>query len=583
MVTRKIRVRKAPTAQKKERRNNGELSAGGHNFVQGHTADLSGAMVVKKNLFGGLFDTKSVIELDIKGENEFPVVEPVFAYRDLLKIYLQSTILRQCVEAYTVNIEGYGHVLEYVGPEGQQKSLAAKNEKRRLERMLRSLTTDGRSLQAHREASRHDKEILGARAFEVAQDMAGRTVMFNQVQAHTLRMTRREKEGIWVNMPDPVTGGTRRVLRRFRRYVQITEEGRRVWFKEYGDPRPIDPATGKINYGLAIEDEATSIYYEALYTLGSPYGTPRWSGAIPALLGAREAEMVNLEFFRDNAIPALAVLVSGGALSAESFDKIEQYIAGVRGRKSMNRIVVLEATADSSDTMSTDGSLPAPKVDIKPMLSERQHEGLFKDYIAHGSEETRSSFRLPPIFIGSAKEYNRASAFASMQTADDQIFIPERASWDFMFDEIVMQTHNPKFWRYKSAAPTLSDPQEVARIVDTLGTEGAITPNIAIKLANRYLDADIQIITDEWGDFPMSIIMAYITAGRTIPGLDIFTDTVDELSQKPAPAKAKEEDALTFSMKEGIYSMVDELSDRLHKNMRKQVQRAVIDYSQHEN
>jgi PBSX family phage portal protein len=539
--------------------------------VIGNTAELSeltDLAVINKGIYG-LFDDSgphySVIYGDIMDATGFRVIEPAYTYRDLMKVFQSSTILRQCVDSYVTNIESYGIDLEYVGPEGQENSRAAQNEKARIKRVLATLTTDGRPLQRHREDSRVDLEVLGARAFEVIQDAAGRVVHFDHVQVSTLRMTSKEKIPTQVVKYDFETRAMKTINRRFRRFIQTDPDtGEKTWFKEFGDPRPVNPKTGNVDYSLAIEDEATAIYYDHLYSPGTPCGVPRWAGAIPALLGSREAEMVNLNFFRDNAIPAMAILVSGGALTEESFEKIESYILGVRGQASMNRIVVMEAVAEGSEAAAIDGSLPAPKIDIKPMLSERQHEGLFKDYIHEADRKARSSFRLPPIYIGSASEYNRASAFASVLTADQQIFVPERRRWDDMFYDVVISTHGVKYWRARSMGPGIQDPQEVARIVNSLGREGALTPNIAIKIANRYLDADIQPVMSEWGDFPFAVIMQYVKEGREIDGLDSFLKEVEQVAPPDPTDEVDDAPGNTLEpTQKVIRRLVDEVSDRL--------------------
>lgn len=561
----------------------GVLSEGGVYDTIGNTAPMSGLTdleKIDKDVYG-LFETDrngphySVIEGDIISAESIKIIEPVYNFKDLLKVYMSSSILRQCVDAYVTNIESYGFNLEYVGPEGQEDSRAAQNEKARLNRLMATLTSDERSLQKHREDSRVDKEVLGARCFEIMRDSVGRVVGFDHIPTVTMRMTGKEKEYTEYTAYDPVSGTVKTYRRRFRRFVQVDERGQKTWFKEFGDPRSIDPKTGKVDNSLDIEDEATEIYYDSLYSPGTPCGVPRWAGVIPALLGSREAEMVNLNFFRDNAIPAMAVLVSGGALTEESFDKIDNYIQGVRGAASMNRIVVMEAVSDGAEAAAIDGSLPAPKIDIKPMLSERQHEGLFTNYITDSERKARSAFRLPPIYIGSASEYNRASAFASMLTADQQIFVPERASWDHMFERVVLSTHNLKYWRVRSGGPGLHDPAEVARIVSTLGKEGALTPNVAIKIANRYLDADIQPVMDEWGDLPFSIIQQYVKAGKTIDGLDIFEEEVNDALDTVNPPPAEGEEPPPVDQVEAMQKMVRRLLDEVADKMQAQLDDAL--------
>lgn len=570
--TRTLKIKPNPKAQEKQRTRNAFAGGqtGGLPMTIGHTASLSDTLdaeIISKGIFGD--DTHSphytVVEADISGEPHTSIVPTVFNYRDLLRIFMNSTVLRECVDSIRTNVESYGFDMEYIGPTGQQQSRASLNEQMRLERLLQSLTSDGRDLRQHREDSRIDKEVLGARAFEVIEDAVGRVVSFEHVPMVTLRMTRKDRVPTQIEVPDANGRMTIR-SRRFRRFVQTRSDGKRTYFKEFGDPRPIDPKDGSVNPALPIEDQATAIYYDAIYFPGNPCGVPRWVGAIPALLGAREAEMVNLEFFRDNAIPAMAVLVSGGALTEESFEKIEAYISGVRGRQSMNRIVVLEATAEGSDAAAIDGSLPAPRVDLKPMLSERQHEGLFKNYVDEAERKARQAFRLPPVYIGSANDYNRASAFASMMTADQQIFVPERMSFDFMFDRIVMSSHNFRYWRIRSAGPGLTDPQEVARIVNSLGREGAFTPNMAIKLANRFLDADIPLIKEDWGNVPYSATAALIKSGKEVPGLDFFVEVANEQlppadGEDPNPADPANDNM--DPVQKIIRRIADDVSDQL--------------------
>src|SRR6056297_2793993 len=178
---RRIKVQNASPA--KQPRNEHPQFAGGISYdVIGHTKDVAGLTGLERMEKGiyGLFDdynpNYSVVYGSIQSRNALKVVEPVYPYRDLLKVFHSSTILRQCVDSYVTNIESYGIELEYVGPEGQEDGRAAQNEKARIERLITSLTTDGRPLKRHREDSRVDKEVLGARAFEVIQDAMGRVV-----------------------------------------------------------------------------------------------------------------------------------------------------------------------------------------------------------------------------------------------------------------------------------------------------------------------------------------------------------------------------------------------------------------------
>jgi capsid portal protein len=218
-MARKIKLKsnkqKAPRV-----RSTTEGHSGGIHVSSGHTGELSDSTnfeVIGKSLFGsdGRSAFYSVVEGDIGSTPEATIVPTIFSYRDLMKVYLASPILRECVDSYRTNIESYGFDYEYIGPTGQQDSRASSNERTRIERLISSLTTDGRPLREHREDSRVDKEVLGNRAFEVIEDMAGRVVTFDHVPSITLRMTKQDKE-----YTDAVTydihGGAVKTRRHFR-------------------------------------------------------------------------------------------------------------------------------------------------------------------------------------------------------------------------------------------------------------------------------------------------------------------------------------------------------------------------------
>jgi PBSX family phage portal protein len=469
-------------------------------------------------------------------------VQPVFSFDRLAFMVTQSNILRQCIEAYVVNIESYGHTLEYIGPEGQEDSEDAKSEKARLEAFLSSCSATS-SLREMRERARWDQETLGNKAFEIGRNLTDEVVMMEHVPFNTLRRTKQEEDAIEVvvsvpNPADPSEMVTRIVRRRFCRWVQTKNGGtEKVYFKEFGDPRPIDPKTGLVNPGLPFERQATEILAFSLYTPGSFYGLPRWIGQIKSIMGSSESELVNLNFFKDNAIPAMAVLVSGGALTQESFDVIESYLTAVTGVKAMQRIMVLEATADESSG-SVDHATAAPKIDMKPMISERQQDGLFQDYDQKNQGKVRSAFRLPPIYTGRAEDYTRASAYASMLTAENQIFIPERQAFDDIMNTRILRTYNPRFWRYKSNGAPITDSDSLSKMMSSFEASGALTPNVAIKIANKVLGVDIKPVVESWGDYPFAIIEGYIQQGREIDGLNEFLVEMETAATAPTAPPA---------------------------------------------
>lgn len=475
------------------------------------------------------------IPQDAQKEDEKPleVLSPDINPTYLAAIVEESNVLKQCISAYVVNIDSYGSVLEYIGKEGKSEKPKNKSEYVKARTLIDCPSpTTGMSLVEIRKRFRQDLETYGNAYLEVSRTTSGEVVSIDHVPAETMRLTKVENKLVpsKVSIIDPETGKvvTKSVRRRFRRFVQIdpTNLNRKIYFKEFGDPRKISPVNGFEDPKLAIEDCATEIIHKSIYTPGQVYGNPRWLGVLPCILGSRESELVNLNFFRDNAIPALAVLISGGALTAESYDTIQRYITAVKGKDAMNRVLVLEASSDDSNADLTH-SQPAPKVELKPMISERQQDGLFKDYDDFNMLKIRSSFRLSPLHIGRSDDYNKASAAVAMQVVESQVFLPERNAFDDMFNSLIMTTLGLNNWRYRSMGPSITDANDISTLLKAVGNEGALTPNTVIGITNKLFDLKIEPVKDAWGDYPYSMIRDYIARGVIIKGVDEFMEKIN--------------------------------------------------------
>lgn len=451
------------------------------------------------------------------------VIQPPYPFTLLSNAARSNSALNQAVEAYVVNIESYGYQLEFTGPVGKEHLPRYQAEKAKAVDLLEHPTGD-KSLRRIREDRRRDLEYLGMGYIEVGRDMAGRITWLEHIQSITMRKTSKDLEPTEYTMPVRLSDGTittKTWYKYFRRYVQMGRHGKFIYFKEFGDPRPIDPNTGNVNYDLPIEEQATEVYCDELYTPGTRYGLPRWLGALPDILGLRESEIVNLNFFRENAIPAMAVLISGGALTEESYDKVVNVINQAKGQDAMHRILILEAASDDTTGDLSGTAPPAPRIELKP-LTERQADGLFKEYQDAGKKKIRSTMRLPALFTGDTEEYTKATSQSGIRVAETQIFAPERSRWDDFVNRYILPTLGVSNWRFRSLGPSVYDPDTLSTMVDRFGRGGAMTPNIMIKIANQVLDVQIPPVEDDWGNIPFGYTLDMVAAGKQVKG---FEDT----------------------------------------------------------
>ena len=72
-------------------------------------------------------------------------------------------------------------------------------------------------------------------------------------------------------------------------------------------------------------------------------------------------------------------------------------------------------------------------------------------------EHVRIGFRLPPLFLGKAVDYNFATAQTSYMVAEAQVFLPERTEFDETMNKTIIKELKLKTLKYKSKPITLKD------------------------------------------------------------------------------------------------------------------------------
>ena len=441
--------------------------------------------------------------------SEHTILEPPFNYRVLMALPDENNTLKQCIEAMAINIEGFGYRMEYVGDPELRDSEAVLAEKERATALLDTPNADTGFIDV-RKKLRVDVETMGIGYLEVMRDTKNQIAAFNHVSSNNVRKTTKDREFVTVNKVIIRNGKQVTIPHRkkFRRYVQRSGLDT-VYFKEFGDPRTIDYRTGKELPKPDPTVEATELVCIEQYSPNYNYGVPRWINQLPAIIGSRESEMTNLSFFKDNAIPAMAVLVSGGALTEGSTSALHETFTRKTGVEAQNRIVVLEALGDE-EAADAEGRIPPPRIDMRPLSNDRQSDGLFQTYDENNQAKIRSSFRLPPLFLGRAEDYTRATAEASLIIAEAQVFAPERRAIDDMVNHKLLLDENGeplKYWKFRSNPARMTGASDVLDALETLHGLGAITPNVAIGMANELFDLNLVEITDDWGNYPFNLIM----------------------------------------------------------------------------
>jgi PBSX family phage portal protein len=436
-------------------------------------------------------------------------MRPVYQFGILDGLFSKSNVLRQCVDAMVTNIAGFGY---RVVPYDEDVDIDPR-ERATLMSWIKHANTD-RSLVQENRAQIYEFEKYGLRYLEVIRNITGRPTLLRHVPVSTVRILSRQKTPVRVTKT-VLRGGSRvsvAELKRFRKYVQRIG-ATVVYFKEYGDPRTMDYRTGEYQSkaGGKIPDKyrATELMHHKQDS-EDVYGIPRWCSMFKIILGSAEAEECNLRYFEDNMVPAAIITISGGRLTADSFNEIRR-VAEEGGLGKQNQLMLLEAIPETGG-IEDHG---VAHISIERLADSRPSDGLFSVYDVANQNKVRSCFRLPPVLLGQSQDVSFATANVSTFVAEMQVFQPQRMAHDdwlnnsFVNSELGLGLRTVKL---ESKGPPLTNPGEVVNALTAANAMGALTPRSAISIINEQMQVSIPLYPEkgqdgwmDWMDLPIQI------------------------------------------------------------------------------
>ena len=488
-------------------------------------------------------------------------IEPPYDPEALCLLTEHSNSLRQNVDAYATNIDGFGHrfepaidfdaddaddriadsiylerlaardrgelpadsqlqpTTEEVTERKRELVQLARIERARLESFFDFCCFD-HSFVDLRRRTRQDLEVSGNAFWEVLRDGRGEIARLVYVPSYSVRLMPLDLDPVEVEdrvRVSPVAFDAVSTRRRLRRYVQI-QGFERVYFKSFGDPRIVSRKTGGVfadAESLVDTDPgdgpATELVHFSVHSPRSPYGVPRWVGTMLAVLGSRQMEEVNYLYFENKSVPPLALLVSGGRLSEASVPRIERFIEeNLKGKANFHKILILEAEGGTGTSETT-----RAKIELRPLTDAQQQDALFQLYDERNIDKVGSAFRLPRLLRGESKDFNRATAESALRFAEDQVFQPERDEFDFLMNRRLLADMGIRFWRFRSQTPVTRDPERMTNMVEKLVRVGVLTPEEGRLLAGDIFNKEFRKIGDDWTKRPITLTLAGIQTQQT--------------------------------------------------------------------
>jgi len=477
------------------------------------------------------------------------IILPPFDMLTLSMLIEHNTELNQCIEAMETNIDATGH--RFVSRlkldenmfnndvNGNKKPLTqkqrqlleqSKHEKTKLINFFTYATQE--SFVCFRRKIRKDLETTGNAYFEVIRNDSGQIQGFTHLPSYQMRLGKLEDKQIEterkileLQIDGSVKVKKQKIIKRFRTYVQsrIVNSGSRhttlghkvVWYKEFGDNRSYSRYTGQIEKNIAKNKQANELIHLKLYSTRSPYGLPRYIGNLLSILGDRAAEEINWITFKNNNVPSMMLAVSNGQLTEATVRRIESFVESqIQGSDNYSKFLIVEAEPTSEE--GEDGG--HVKIDIKPLTESQHNDALFQNYSENNQDKIRRAFRLPPVFVGRAKEYNRAVAESSRRLADEQVFKPERDEFDEYMNRYIFPEMEVVYHKYKSNTPNTTDNAQLVKILGGAEKTGGITPRIARVIMEDILGIDLPDFPDEFpADVPFSMTMAEAVKNQAQP------------------------------------------------------------------
>lgn len=468
-------------------------------------------------------------------------ISPPSDLRGLRNLVKHSTILPQCIRAYKNNIAGFGIGIRYIEDAEETSEMAA--EFSRAQEIIELLNIEQDTKEVFEDII-EARETYGIAYLEVIRNVAGEVVQIEFVkETPTILKTRPLDPYI-----STVYYHHGQQTERKKRYCKYRQDigGKTVFFKEFGDPRIMDRRDGeylKEGESLDLEYQANEIMEFAIGT--EPYGEVRWIGQILGVDGSRRAETLNNNYFTNGRHTPLMIMIEGGTLTDESFEKLQQYINDIKGEAGQHAFLLLETEA--SDGRTDFDQQEKPKITVKDLASVLQKDELFQGYLDNNRRKVQSAFQLPDLYVAYTTDFNRATAQTAQEVTEEQVFQPERRSLAWAINNRLLNGYQFQHVEAYFLEPDITNPDDLYKLLTVANNAGGVTPNFAKRIIYEAFGEQAEDYPEEWGDTPLSYSKSQ--GGGAAQGFDIGQLTMG-LQQQIEKAASSNDDAVVAVMKE---------------------------------
>lgn len=319
--------------------------------------------------------------------------------------------------------------------------------------------------------------------------------------------------------------------------------GRFIYFKKYGDLRPMNKWTGQYQDDVDAREAATELIHWKVYAPDSYYyGKPRWLTALPAIFVSQQARVWNLNFVSNNASWPLAIITENGELDPASQQLLTDVTAHKgKGLNGAGKVIFLQAQKKHPAFRNLD-----TRIRIEKLAMGVTDDGSFLKLLKNNDDEIRETYGINELFLGSANDLNRASASVSRQVTNEQEFVPQQRRDEFIMDIVAREVvaalgfESAKV-RFRFARPRTTDNLQDSQILSRLGGQAVMDGQELRRVINKYTDLGLPPKDTAWASMPPSVF-GREAAARTAavaassnpdsPAADVLEETrLDQIKQ----------------------------------------------------
>jgi len=189
-------------------------------------------------------------------------------------------------------------------------------------------------------------------------------------------------------------------------YVQL-RKARLQYFGNAGDryespPQFVDSDEG--TSGRSVPNPANELIFKRNHSpLYTHYGAPDIVPAIPTVQGDDAAREFNIDFFENNAVPRMAIIVEGGELTEGARKDIHDLLHGMKEENHRTVVLEVEKLLEDSGKISMDDDADDVAIRVEPLTIGINEDASFQDFRDRNEHEILKTHDVPPIEAGQIK------------------------------------------------------------------------------------------------------------------------------------------------------------------------------------